>query len=190
MFPNRSVEVRAMPDPVSADCRDADSAADAARDEAIDKRAAPLIPFGGAIPIFRGVRRALAMRGFASLMEFRLVGGRRADILAIDDAGTVIIVEVKSGVPDFRSDQKWPEYRAWCDVFYFAVDNAFPTELIPDDCGLMVADAYDADVLREPPVHKLAPARRKSLILRAALAGAGRLHRIEDPMFTQGAPTV
>ncbi len=144
---------------------------------------------GGAPPIFRGVRRALALRGFASLTEFRLAGGRRADVLAMDGTGTVVIVEVKSGVADFRSDLKWPEYRDWCDAFYFAVDDAFPTDLIPAACGLMVADAYGAEILREAPVRALAPARRKTLILRAALAGAGRLHRIEDPMFTQSVDT-
>lgn len=144
-----------------------------------------LFPASGAVPIFRGVRRALAARGFVSMAEFRLASGRRADVLAIDDAGTVVIVEVKSGVPDFRSDQKWPEYQDWCDAFYFAVDDAFPTELIPDDCGLMVADAYGAEVLREAPERRLAPARRKTLILRAALTGAARLHRLEDPAFSQ-----
>lgn len=158
-------------------------------DPALDEKLSEC-PAGGAVPIFRGVRRALAMRGFFSLMEFRLACGRRADVLAMDESGTVIIVEVKSGVPDFRADQKWPEYRDWCDAFYFAVDDAFPTELIPEECGLMVADAYGAEVLREAPTRKLAPARRKTLILRAAMAGAGRLHRIEDPMFTQAPPTV
>ncbi len=145
---------------------------------------------GGAPPIFRGVRRALAFRGFSSLMEFRLASGRRADVLALDTNGTIIIVEVKSGVVDFRTDQKWPDYAEWCDAFYFAVDEAFPTELIPDECGLMVADAYGAEVVREAPLRKLAPARRKTLLLRAALAGAGRLHRIEDPTFRQAPPIV
>lgn len=145
----------------------------------------PPIPASGAVPIFRGVRRALAARGFVSMAEFRLASGRRADVLAMDGAGTVVIVEVKSCVADFRSDQKWPEYRDWCDAFYFAVDDAFPTELIPDDCGLMVADAYGAEILREAPEHRLAPARRKALTLRIALTGAGRLHRIEDPSWTQ-----
>ncbi|WP_207461902.1 MmcB family DNA repair protein [Azospirillum sp. SYSU D00513] len=144
----------------------------------------------GAVPIFRGVRRALAARGFASLTEFRLACGRRADLLAMDGNGTVIIVEVKSGVPDFRSDQKWPEYRDWCDAFYFAVDEAFPLDLIPEECGLMVADAFGAEVLREPAVSRLAPARRKSLLLRAAMTGAGRLHRIDDPLFSHSQATV
>lgn len=143
---------------------------------------------GAAAPIFRGVRRALAARGFASLMEFRLACGRRADVLAMDEAGTVVIVEVKSGVADFRSDQKWPEYRDWCDAFYFAVGDSFPTELIPEECGLMIADAYGAEVVREASVQRLPAPRRKALMLRAALTGAGRLHRIEDPLFSHHHP--
>lgn len=145
-------------------------------------------PPAGAPVITRGVRRGLAERGFASLMEFSLPCSRRADVLAFDPAGTLIIVEVKSSVTDFRTDRKWPEYRDWCDAFYFAVDDRFPTELIPDDCGLMVADAFGAAVLREAPVERLAAARRKSLIQRAALVAAGRLHRIEDPLFTASVP--
>jgi len=137
----------------------------------------------GAAAITRGVRRALAQRGFTSLTEVRLASGRRADVLAMDDAGTVLIVEVKSSVADFRSDQKWPEYREWCDAFYFAVDEAFPTELIPEDCGLLVADPFGAAVLREAPVERLAAARRKALALRVALMACGRLHRLEDPAF-------
>lgn len=158
-------------------------------ESALPAPASDPLPRGAAL-IFRGVRRALATRGYASLMEFRLASGRRADVLAIDDGGRIVIVEVKSGVPDFRADRKWQEYRDWCDAFYFAVDDGFPTDLIPEDCGLIVADAYGAEVLREAPAHKLAPARRKTLLLRAALTGAGRLHRIEDPMFTQAPPTV
>lgn len=146
----------------------------------------PLPP--GALSITRGVRRGLAERGFSSLMEFSLPCSRRADVLAFDPAGTVVIVEVKSSVTDFRTDRKWPEYRDWCDAFYFAVDDAFPTELIPEDCGLIVADAFGAAVLREAPVERLAAARRKSLIQRAALVAAGRLHRIEDPLFTASVP--
>jgi hypothetical protein len=134
-----------------------------------------------ALAICRGVRRALLDRGYATLAEFTLASGRRADILAINDSGEIVIVEVKSGVPDFRSDGKWHEYLEWCDAFYFAVDADFPQELIPEECGLMVADGYGAEVLRESPVAKLNPARRKALTLRVALTAGQRLHRIEDP---------
>ena len=133
------------------------------------------------IAVTRGTRRFLALSGHATVTELSLKGGRRADIMAIDAKGGVTIVEVKSGVPDFRADQKWPDYLAFCDRFYFAVDEAFPAELIPADCGLMIADAYDAAVVREPADRPLDPARRRSVLLRFARTAAQRLHRVEDP---------
>ena len=148
---------------------------------------AVICPLQGAAAIGRGVRRALAERGFASLFEFPLPCGRRADVLGVDDAGSIVIVEVKSGIPDFRTDQKWPEYRDWCDRFYFAVDDSFPVELIPDDCGLFVADAFGAALVRETAPTRLAPARRSGLIRRAAMLAARRLHRMEDPLFSTSA---
>jgi hypothetical protein len=132
----------------------------------------------------RGVRRALVERGYASLTEFRLASGRRADVLAVNEAGEVVIVEVKSSVADFRADQKWPEYQAWCDTFFFAVAADFPADLIPAECGLMVADGFGAAVLRDAPLVKLNPARRRTLVLRMARMAAGRLHRLEDPMMS------
>lgn len=133
--------------------------------------------------IVRGARRALAERGYRSLGEVRLKSGRRVDVLGVNSAGDIVIIEVKSSVADFRADQKWPEYRDFCDSFYFAVGDDFPLDLIPEDCGLMVADAYGAAVLREPPMARLNAARRKGLILDLALAASGRLHRIEDPLY-------
>jgi hypothetical protein len=147
------------------------------------------VPPPGAPTIFRGVRRALIERGMVSLIEFPLPCGRRADVVAFDDNGAIAIVEVKSGVPDFRTDQKWPEYRDWCDTFYFAVDDAFPVELIPESCGLFIADAFGAALVRESPVVRLAGARRASLIRRAATIGLRRLHRIEDPLYSSRIPT-
>lgn len=131
--------------------------------------------------VTRGVRRALAARGHATVAEFALRNGRRADVMAVDAKGTITIVEVKSSVADFRADRKWREYRAYCDCFYFAVPDGFPVELIPDECGLMVADAYEALVARDAPLEPLNAARRKSLLLRFCLTAAGRLHRLEDP---------
>jgi hypothetical protein len=132
----------------------------------------------------RGVRRALAERGYVSLTEFRLASGRRADVVAVNDAGDIIIVEVKSSIADFRADQKWPEYQAFCDTFFFAVGPEFPADLIPQECGLMVADGFGAVILRDAPVIRLNAARRKAVVLRLALAASGRLHRLEDPMLT------
>src|ERR1700687_4264050 len=88
----------------------------------------------------RGVARALAQRGYATLTEVSLANGRRADVIGLGRGGELVIVEVKSSVQDFRSDAKWPEYREFCDRFYFAVGADFPQALIPEECGLIVAD--------------------------------------------------
>ena len=110
-----------------------------------------------------------------------LPDGRRADILALTPRCDLFIIESKSGPRDFLSDGKWPEYRAWCDRLYFAVDLDFPQALLPDDVGLIVTDGREAALLREAPVHPMATARRKSLMLRFALLAGRRLAAEHDP---------
>ena len=129
----------------------------------------------------RGVGRALAERGYASLTEVSLANGRRADVMGLGRAGELVIVEVKSSLQDFRSDGKWPEYREYCDRFYFAVGEDFPRDAIPEDCGLIVADGFGGAVVREAPLNALAAARRKAVTLRFALVGSERLRRLLDP---------
>lgn len=131
--------------------------------------------------ITRGVRRWCRERDWPNLAEVSLPNSRRANVMALEAGGSIIIIEVKSSIPDFRSDQKWPEYRDFCDRFYFAVPGDFPGDLIPDDCGLIRADAYGAVVEREAPEHKLAAARRKMLTGRFARLAALRLQMLEDP---------
>jgi hypothetical protein len=134
-----------------------------------------------AITLCRGVMRTLAQRGFTTLSEVPLADGRRADIMALGRDGTLLIVEIKSSVADFRSDRKWPEYRQWCDQLYFAVGEGFPMELIPHECGLMLADGFDAAVMREAPTHKVETVRRKAMHLRFARLAGARLLRLIDP---------
>ena len=107
--------------------------------------------------IARGVRRALWQRGCASLLEVSLNNGRRADVLALDRSGEIMIIEIKSSVADFRADRKWPDYREYCDRFWFAVAEDFPLALIPEECGLLVADAFGAAVVREAPLLVVVP---------------------------------
>ncbi|SDG15688.1 hypothetical protein SAMN05216241_10645 [Limimonas halophila] len=140
----------------------------------------------GAAPgvwLARGVCRGLAARGYAVVTEMPLADGRRADVLGVDERGGVLIVEVKASRADFRADAKWDAYRAFCDRFAFAVPPEFPMDILPDEatCGVLVADGYDAQVLREPPEHKLAGARRRAVLLRFARTAARRLHRAIDP---------
>jgi hypothetical protein len=129
----------------------------------------------------RGTCRALAQLGYASLLEFPLANSRRADIIGLGRAGDLIIIEIKSSAADFRSDHKWASYREFADRLYFAVPNGFPALLIPEDCGLIVADGFGAQVLRHGAATPLASARRRALTLRFALAAAARLRRHLDP---------
>jgi hypothetical protein len=134
-----------------------------------------------AIMLARGVCRALDQLGYASLLEFPLANRRRADILALGKAGDLMIIEIKSSVADFRADRKWAFYREFADRLYFAVPNDFPAHLIPEECGLIVADGFGAAVLRHGDLTPLVPARRRTLTLRFALAAANRLRRHFDP---------
>jgi hypothetical protein len=138
--------------------------------------------------ICRGTARALAQLGYASLVEVPLANGRRADLLALSRDGVLLIVEVKSSVADFRSDRKWAEYRDYCDRLSFAVATDFPQTLIPEDCGLIVADPFGAMILREGALHALAPARRRALTLKFARRAAGRLMRLSDPAALEPEP--
>lgn len=129
----------------------------------------------------RSICRALGQLGYATLVEFPLANGRRADILALGRSGDLIIAEIKSSVADFRSDRKWGHYRDFADRLYFAVPNDFPTLLIPEECGLIVADAFGAALLRHGALTPLAPARRRAVTLRFARHAAVRLRRQLDP---------
>ncbi|MEZ5994474.1 MAG: MmcB family DNA repair protein [Hyphomonadaceae bacterium] len=123
----------------------------------------------------RGVTRVLHNHGLASILEVPLANGRRADLMGLTPNGEIWIVETKSCVEDFAVDQKWPDYRDYCDRFFFAVTEVFPRELIPEDVGLMVADGFGGAILRDAPVHALAGARRKAVTLLFARLAAQRL---------------
>src|SRR4051795_445451 len=112
-----------------------------------------------ALAVCTGTRRLLAGHGFTSLTEFTLASGRRADILALGPDGAVWIVEIKSSLADFRADGKWPDYRDYCDRFFFAVPESFPADVLPEDAGLILADGYGAAITRDAPEHRLGGAR-------------------------------
>ena len=117
----------------------------------------------------------------APVSEVSLANGRRADIAAVAASGEIWIVEIKSSVEDFRTDQKWPEYRDYCDRLFFAVAPAFPREILPADTGLVIADRYGGEIVRAAPEHKLAGARRKAVTLRLVHTAAFRLQAATDP---------
>lgn len=137
--------------------------------------------FEPARTICRGAIRLLHSLAYAATVELPLPSGRRADIAAIGSSGEIWIVEVKSCLNDFRTDQKWEEYRTHCDRLFFAVDRDFPQDAIPQDAGLMIVDGYGGAILREAPAHTLAAATRKAVMLRIARYSASRLCAIHDP---------
>ena len=108
-----------------------------------------------AVMIARGVRRLLRARGFSSLTELPLTDGRRADIAAINRDGEVLIVEVKSSPADLRADRKWRDYVACCDRLYFAISERTPAGLAPLEAGLIVADPYGAEIVREAELQRI-----------------------------------
>ncbi|MBP0466399.1 MmcB family DNA repair protein [Roseomonas sp. PWR1] len=134
------------------------------------------------LAITRAAIRFCLLRRWAPVEQVPLPDGRRADVLALLPDGDFVILEVKSGARDFLSDRKWPDYRAWCDRLFFAVDLDFPQDLLPEDVGLVVADDREPALLREAPEHRLAPARRRSLLHRHATLAALRLAALADPV--------
>ena len=131
--------------------------------------------------VTRGVCRWLDEQGFASLTEFSLANRRRADVIGLSAKGTILMVEVKSTVEDFRGDAKWLEYIPYCDAFAFAVPPHFPWHILPDTCGVIIADAHSAAIMRASPHHPLHASRRKALTLQFALMAGQRLQEIVDP---------
>jgi hypothetical protein len=131
--------------------------------------------------ICRGVGRLFKAYGFAPVSEVTLASGRRADVMGLSEAAEIWLVEIKSCLEDFRVDQKWPQYREFCDRFFFAVGPTFPREVLPADTGLIVADRYGGEILRPAPDHKLAASRRRALTLRLARTAALRLQAALDP---------
>ncbi len=129
----------------------------------------------------RGVARALRALDFAALEEFPLANGLRVDLMALGPKGELWVVECKSGMADFRNDRKWQDYLAFCDRFFWAVDAAFPTRVLPQGTGLILADAYDAEIVHMGPQTPLAGARRKALTQAFGRAAALRLQSLRDP---------
>jgi hypothetical protein len=134
-----------------------------------------------ALMIQRGVGRYLRTNRMAMVTELALASGRRADIVAVDNAGEIWIVEIKSSIDDFRADLKWPEYRFHCDRLFFATHAGVPAEIFPKDSGLILADSYGAEIARPAPEHRMAGATRKAMLLRFGHAAAQRLHQLYDP---------
>lgn len=143
-----------------------------------------LAPGGSLSPaeaIARGVCRMFRDLGYGTLTEFPVGKGRRVDVMALGRDRNFVAIEIKSCEADFRADRKWQEYRPWCDRFYFAVREDFLQAILPEECGLIVADAWGAVPIRHAPDATMHPNRRRAQLLRFALAASKRLNAAWDP---------
>lgn len=137
--------------------------------------------------VARGICRLFARNDIWCLPEMPLRSGRRADLMGIDSKGHVIIVEIKVSRADLLGDGKWTDYLDHCDRFFWGLhpdlDRAcMETEAFrPESCGLIVADGYDAEILRPAPTLALAPARRKVEVEKLARAALRRQVVAADP---------
>ncbi len=137
--------------------------------------------------VARGVSRLLFREEKVALCEVPLGNGRRADIMALGPKGCVTIVEIKVSRADLRGDGKWPEYLDYCDRYFWAVPAGFDLAPFaepwfrPDIAGLIVADRYDAVILRAAAERPLAAPRRRAETLRFARRAARRLLGGLDP---------
>jgi len=140
-----------------------------------------------AVVVARGIARLFARNDIWCLPEMMLKGGRRADLMGMDARGNVIIVEIKVSKADLLGDGKWPDYLEHCDRFYWGLaahlDRAVMETAVfrPDQCGIIVADGYDAEILRPAPLLPMAAARRKVEVERLARAALRRLTVLGDP---------
>jgi hypothetical protein len=140
-----------------------------------------------AADVARGVIRMFARHDLAAMVEVPLDGGRRADIMALDSRGQIVIVEIKVARADLLGDMKWPDYLDHCDRFFWAVPAGFDASPIdgaafmPERTGLIVADRYDAAILREAATHPLTAPGRKRCTLAFARRAARRASGLADP---------
>jgi hypothetical protein len=137
--------------------------------------------------VARGICRLFARNDIWCLTEMPLRNGRRADLMGIDPKGRIVIVEIKVSRADLLGDGKWPDYLDHCDRFYWGLSPELDRsalegpDFLPDRCGVIVADAYDAEILRPAPSRPLAAARRKGGVERLARTALRRQLVSLDP---------
>jgi len=144
-----------------------------------------------AADVARGVTRLFCRQELFAICEVPLPNGRRADLMGIDSKGNLTIVEIKVAKADLLGDCKWTDYLDYCDHFYWAVPPQLAAILeqdhyLPSEAGLIVADRYDAALVRAAAHRPLAPARRKAELLRFARRAARRLSEQLDPSLGEG----
>ena len=144
-----------------------------------------------AADVARGIGRLFARNDIWCLAEMPLRSGRRADLMGLDAKGRIVIVEIKVSRADLLGDAKWPDYLEFCDRFYWGLPPGLDRACLEDEtflpelCGVIVADGYDAEILRPAPMRPLAAARRKVEVERLARASLRRLVNAADSRTLQ-----
>jgi hypothetical protein len=141
--------------------------------------------------VARGIMRLFARNDIWCLPEMPLRNSRRADLMGIDAKGRLVIVEIKVARGDLLGDAKWPDYLEYCDRFFWGLAPDLDRAVLesdayqPDVCGVIVADSYDAEIIRPAPLNPLAAARRKVEVERLAKAAMRRMTGLMDPQIAQ-----
>lgn len=140
-----------------------------------------------ALDVARGVSRMLLRHDYVAMAEVPLGNGRRADLMAIDGKGRILIVEIKVSRADLLGDGKWADYLAHCDRFFWAVPGGFDASpldgeaFLPERSGVIVADRYDAAIVREAATVAMPAHVRKACTLAFARRAGRRLLGLIDP---------
>lgn len=147
-----------------------------------------------AADVVRGVTRMLLRHDIVAIAEVPLDGGRRADLMAIGPKGELVIVEIKVSRADLLGDGKWTDYLPHCDRFFWAVPTGLDTSplegeaFLPDRAGVIVADRYDAAVVREAAVVAMPATARRKCTAGLARRAARRVIGLVDPDAFAGIP--
>ena len=141
--------------------------------------------------VARGVTRLFCRQDLFAICEVPLPNGRRADMMAIDGKGQLVIVEIKVSRADLLGDGKWTDYLDYCDRFYWAVPSALARSSTRSascrarrGCSSPTATTPRSGARRR--TARSAPARRKAELLRFARRAARRLSAQIDPTLGAG----
>ena len=149
-----------------------------------------MISSSSALDVARGVSRLLLEEGYSPILEFTLPNGRRLDVAAIGPGGEMLGVEIKVALADLKGDGKWPEYLDYCDLFYFAIPPDFPPEHVPHQTGLIVADRYGGEIVKQAEAQSLHASRRKAVTISFANVAASRLSAMLDTIAQSQTPNL
>ena len=106
-------------------------------------------------------------------------GKLKADVVAVNRKGHIVIVEVKSCWADFHTDHKYHKYLPYCNQFYFVfTDTLWASHsdriVLPRECGVLVLSSTTGlvEAVRPSTNRKMEPSVKKDMVLRMAWRAA------------------